>query len=56
MSAALVKTIVTLLPTAVDLTRQMIELIRQAQNEGIEVPEIDEIKTLNEKLKNLPDL
>lgn len=50
------ETIVALVPTAVRLTGQLVDLIKTLRDEGHEVPGLDDLRDLNSKLKALDDL
>jgi hypothetical protein len=51
-----VNSIVQLVPVAVTLTSQLVDLVKRLQDDGYEVPSIDDLKGLNSKLKSLDDL
>ena len=48
--------ITKLLPVAIDLTTRIVDYAQQAKDDGIEIPDIPELKLLNDKLKQLKDL
>jgi hypothetical protein len=56
MNEKTVSIIAALLPTAVSLTTQVLEFAKAANEEGYEIPAIDELIALNRALKDLPDL
>lgn len=51
-----VQAIISLVPVAMQLTGQLVDLVYRLQADGYEVPSIAELQSLNEKLKNLNDL
>ena len=56
MDKAAVQTLISLIPIAIDLTTKLLSFAEAAKKDGYDVPTIDELRALNDKLKELPDL
>lgn len=56
MNEATIKTAISLIPIAIDLTARLVEFAEAAKNDGYDVPTIAELRASNQKLKDLPDL
>ena len=56
MDKKTVEAALTMLPVAIDLVTRLITFAEAAKNDGYDVPSIEELKGLNDKLKELPDL
>lgn len=56
ISAATAELIIALIPTATRLAGQVVDAATTLADEGYEVPAIDDLRTLNDTLRSLPDL
>jgi len=56
MDIKMIEAFLRLIPLLIEIGKEVTDMVERLRDEGYDVPSIDELKELNERLRRLPDV